>query len=221
MLRPPSLRSAVVVGLLTMALAFLGTVQLRSQAEVQRTLEGEDPASLAFLIDDLHRANDELAAEASVLDGQRQALGGGGTADAAKALNAEAQSLRVVEGALPTHGPGVTVEIDAPLSALDLQDAANNLRSGGAEALALNDRRVVTGSVIKTEGDAITVDGAAVRGPWTLVAIGDPDRLQSTADLMTRSLRSDPRVRRADYRFETDLVIRATVAQRPFVYGSA
>lgn len=216
---PHSRRSAVVVGLLTMALAFVGTVQLRSQAEVQRTLEGEDPASLAFLIDDLHRANDTLSAEAMALESQRQALGTGG-ADPTAALTAEAQRLRIVEGAVPAHGPGVTVEIDAPLSALDLQDAANSLRSGGAEAIALNDHRVVTGSVIKSDGNAITIDGAAVRGPWTLVAIGDPDRLQSTADLMTRSLRSDPRVRRADYRFEPDLVIRATVASRPFVYGS-
>ncbi len=217
---PRSRRSAVVVGLLTMALAFVGTVQLRSQAEVQRTLEGEDPASLAFLIDDLHRANDALVAEATALEGQRQALGAGSPTDATAALNADSQRLRIIEGSVAAHGPGVTVEVDAPLSSLDLQDAANNLRSGGAEALSVNDRRLVTGSVIKNEGDAITVDGASVRGPWTFVAIGDPDRLQSTADLMTRSLRSDPRVRRAEYRYAADLVIRATVAPRPFVYGS-
>jgi hypothetical protein len=38
---------------------------------------------------------------------------------------------------------------------------------------------------------------------------------------MTRALRDDPRVRRADYRSQDDLAIRSIVVQRPFVYGSA
>ena len=211
----------MVVGVLTAVLAFVATVQLRSQAEVQRTLEGEDPAALAFLIDDLHRANEALAAETVMLAGQRDMLRAGGTQDATNQLVTEADRLRIIDGVVPVHGPGVSFVIDAPLRALDLRDAVNNLRSGGAEAVAVNDRRVVTGTVIANDGGGVAIDGVTTRGPWTMTAIGDPDRLQSTGDLMTRSLRSDPRVRRADYRFEPDLVIRATVALRPFVYGTA
>jgi len=54
----------VIVGALSAAVAFLGVVQIRSQAEVVRSLEGQDNTSLAFLIDDLHRANDALGAQA-------------------------------------------------------------------------------------------------------------------------------------------------------------
>jgi uncharacterized protein YlxW (UPF0749 family) len=219
--RPRSRRNAVVVGVLTAVLAFIGTVQLRSQAEVQRTLEGEDPAALAFLIDDLHRANDALGVEEVALAGQRDSLRSGSTQDAAAQLTAEADRLRVVEGSVPVHGPGISLAVDAPLTALDLQDAINNLRTGGAEAIAVNDRRIVTGTVVANDSAGISIDGAVTQGPWTLTAIGDPDRLQTTGDLMTRSLRSDPRVRRADYRFASDLAIRATVALRPFVYGTA
>jgi uncharacterized protein YlxW (UPF0749 family) len=221
MRRPRSRRNAVVVGVLTAVLAFVATVQLRSQAEVQRTLEGEDPAALAFLIDDLHRANDSLGAEAIALAGQRDMLQSGGAQDATTQLSAEADRLGIIDGSVAVHGPGVTFVIDAPLSALDLQDAVNNLRSGGAEAVALNDRRVVTGTIIANVSGGVTIDGTPARGPWTMTAIGDPDRLQATGDLMTRSLRSDPRVRHADYRFEPDLAIRSTVAPRPFVYGTA
>lgn len=220
MRRPRSRRNAILVGVLAMLLAFVGTVQLRSQAEVQRTLEGQDPAALAFLIDDLHRANDELAAEAAVLSGQRAALQSGGGDDAGAAISAEAGRLRIVQGILPVHGPGLLLVVDAPLTALDLQDAVNSLRGGGAEAVALNDHRVVTGSAITDDAGSVVIDGVSTRGPWTVAAIGDPIRLQTTADVMTRSLRSDPRVRRADYRFEPDLVIRSTVAPRPFVYGT-
>ncbi len=209
------------VALLAAVLAFVGTVQLRSQAEVQRTLEGQDPTALAFLIDDLHTANDRLGAEVSALTGRRDYLQTGGGAAANQQLSEEANRLRILEGIVPVHGPGVTITVDAPLTPFDLEDAGNNLRLGGAEAVAINERRVVTGSIYRESGGAITIDGVTTRGPWTFVAIGDPAHLQATADVMTRSLRSDPRVRQVVYRFDADVAIRATVLPRPFVYGSA
>ena len=84
------------------------------------------------------------------------------------------------------HGPGVTIFIDAPLSSIDVQDALNNLQAGGAEAVAINDRRVITGTVVKQGDNAVLLDGAPTRGPWRFIAIGDKDRLRTTADLMTR-----------------------------------
>jgi len=219
-MRAPRSRSAIVVGLLTAVLAFVAVVQVRTQAEVVRSLEGQDSTQLAFLIDDLHRANESLAAEAGTLTARRGALRGGGGQEAVTRLSDEDTRLRVIEGLAPVHGPGVLRTVDAPLTALDMQDALNNLRVAGAEAIALNDHRVITGSVIRAAGGGLTVDGASISGPWTLAAIGEPSRLDEAAAQMTRSLRDDPRVRRADYRPDPDLAIRATVAQRPFVYGS-
>ena len=51
------------------------------------------------------------------------------------------------------------------------------------------------------------------------LVIGDANRLAQAADLITQSLRSDRRVRQATYRVEADVVIRAVVSDRPFVYG--
>jgi len=214
-------RYALVIGLLTAVLAFIAVVQVRSQAEVVRSLEGQDSTSLAFLIDDLHRANDALASDHAVLAARRDALRGGSNQEADAQLNAEASQLRVIEGLVPVHGPGVLITIDAPLTALDLQDAVNTMRVAGAEVMSLNDHRIVTGTVIKPAGDGINIDGSTARGPWLLAAIGEPTRLAGAADQVTRALRDDPRVRRADYRSQDDLSIRSTVVQRPFVYGSA
>ena len=63
---------AFSVWLLALLVALVATVQLRSQAEVERSFAGADTASLAFLIDNLHRANDSLQAEIANL-AQRQA----------------------------------------------------------------------------------------------------------------------------------------------------
>jgi uncharacterized protein YlxW (UPF0749 family) len=144
----------------------------------------------------------------------------GSSTAALSALSDESQRLRLVEGLVPVHGPGVTIRVEAPLSSLDLQDAYNNLQVGGAEAVAINDRRVITGTVIRQGSNAVLIDGTPTRGPWTFQAIGDQPRLSATAEVMTRSLKSDPRVKSASYDTAADVVIRAVITQRPYVYAN-
>src|ERR1700716_4052337 len=135
---------AIGIWLIALLVAVVATIQIRSQAEVMRSLVGTDTTSLAFLIDELHRANDSLDAQTTAL-AQRQTMLESGTSTAAdQVLTEEAIRLRAVEGLVPVHGPGVVMVVDAVgLQALDLQDALNNLSVGGAEAIAVNDQRVV------------------------------------------------------------------------------
>ncbi|HKC19760.1 MAG TPA: DUF881 domain-containing protein [Candidatus Dormibacteraeota bacterium] len=201
--------TGISVWLIALLVALVATIQIRSEVEVQRSLVGTDPTSLAFLIDDLHRANDSLQAEAADLMSQRTQLRSGESGAADQVLSAEAGRLREVEGLVPVHGPGVVLEIDASgLTALDLQDAVNNLFAGGAEAIDINGSRMVMGA---------PVDSAS--SPLTITAIGDPTRLGVVADLMTQELHTDRRVRSADYRIESDVVIRSVVSEKPFVYA--
>lgn len=207
------------VGLIVLLVALVATVQIRSQAELQRSLVGIDATSLAFLIDDLHRANDSLATEQADLTQRQESLQSGGGSAADQALKDEATRLRAIEGVVPVHGPGVVLVIDASgLTALDLQDAINNLGASGAEAIDVNNRRVVTGVPIDQTASGVAIDGVVVVPPWTITAIGDPNRLAETADLMAQQLRADRRVRQAAYRTEGDVTITSIVSQRPYVY---
>ena len=201
--------TGISVWLIAFVVALVATVQIRSEVEVQRSLVGTDPTSLAFLIDDLHRANESLAAEKSDLVGKRTQLESGQSGAANQVLADEAQRLRMLEGLDPVQGPGVVLEIDATgLTALDVQDALNNLFAGGAEAIDVNGSRMVMG---------VPVNGIST--PLTISAIGDPTRLGLVADLMTQQLRGDRRVRSASYRTESDVVIRSTISAKPFVYA--
>jgi uncharacterized protein YlxW (UPF0749 family) len=211
----------ISVWVIALLVALVSTVQIRSELEVQRSLVGIDATSLAFLIDDLHRANDSLDAERTDLTGKRAQLqsGQGGSAD--QVLAEQAQRMRAIEGLTPVHGPGVVIEIDAAgLGMLDLQDALNNLSAGGAEAIDVNDRRVVMGVPVSQASGGVAIDGATVTSPWTISVIGDPSRLGLVADLMTQQLRADRRVRQATYRIEADVAISSVVSERPFVYGT-
>jgi len=196
-------------------------VQIRSQAEVEKSLVGTDTTTLAFLIDDLHRANDALSAETADLTQRKAALQSGGSSAADQELAAEATRLRAIEGLIPVHGPGIVMVVDASgLQALDLQDAVNNFAAAGAEAISVNDHRVAMGVPIQQTPSGVAIDGAALLPPWTIAVIGDANRLAAAADLMTQQMRGDRRVRQATYRVEADVEIRAVITQRPFVYAN-
>jgi uncharacterized protein YlxW (UPF0749 family) len=85
--------------------------------------------------------------------------------------------------------------------------------------MAVNDRRVVVGVPVEQTPGGVAIGGATVPVPWTISAIGDANRLAQAADLMVQQMRTDRRVRQATYRVEADVVIRAVVIARPFVYG--
>jgi uncharacterized protein YlxW (UPF0749 family) len=211
---------AISIWLIALLVALVATVQIRSQAEVERSLVGIDTTSLAFLIDDLHRANDTLQAEAADLQARKSTLESGTSGAADQVLTDEANRLRAIEGLAPVHGPGVVIVIDATgLTALDLQDAINNLAAGGAEATSVNDHRVVAGVAIEQTASGVAIDGVVVSSPWTIATIGDASRLGEVADLMTQALTADRRVREASYRVEADVAIRSVVSARPFVYA--
>jgi uncharacterized protein YlxW (UPF0749 family) len=211
---------AISVWVIALLVAMVATVQIRSQAEVERSLVGVDTTSLAFLIDDLHRANDSLQSETADLEARDATLRTGTSGAADQVLTDEANRLRAIEGLVPVHGPGVVIVIDATgLTALDLQDAINNLAAGGAEATAVNGLRVVTGVAIEQTSAGVAIDGVVATPPWTITTIGDANRLTEVADLMTTALDADRRVLQATYRAEPDVAIQAVVSARPFVYA--
>jgi uncharacterized protein YlxW (UPF0749 family) len=57
----------------------------------------------------------------------------------------------------------------------DLQQIANALWQAGAEAIAINDQRLISTSTIRAAGDAILVDFRPLTGPYEVSAIGPRD----------------------------------------------
>src|SRR5260370_21218781 len=126
---------AIEIWLIALLVALVATVQIRSQAEVEKSLVGTDTTTLAFLLDDLHRANDTLSAETADLQQRKAALQSGGSSAADPELTADATRLRAIAGLIPVHGPGLAMVVDASgLHALDLQDAVNNPPAPSPEA---------------------------------------------------------------------------------------
>lgn len=208
----------IIFSLIAIGLGFLIVVQLRSQAAVARTLAAQDDTSVALLINDLNRANNQLMQQSAVLAEQQtqlhQALTAGG-ADS-QALSKELTTLREVNGAVAVHGPGLEIRIQGPVMDFELQDAFNNLRNAGAEAISLNGYRIVASTPVVSRGDILMVAGHAVGTPLDMLVIGDAEQLGPAADLSASSLQTRVQV---SIQRQNDLSITAVAASRPLIYA--
>ena len=208
----------VIFSLIAIGLGFLIVVQLRSQAAVARTLAAQDDTSVALLINDLNRANNQLIQQNAVLAEQQtqlqKALTSGG-ADS-QALSKELTTLREVNGAIAVHGPGLEIRIQGPVMDFELQDALNNLRNAGAEAISLNGYRIIGSTPVVSLGDILMVAGHAVRTPLVMLVIGDAQQLGPAADLSASSLQTRVQV---SIQRQDDLAITEVVTPRPVIYA--
>lgn len=123
--------------------------------------------------------------------------------------SAQADLVGVLSGATAVHGPGVKLVVDDAKEAStggdgtnpretsgfsdtgrvrdrDMQRVVNGLWESGAEAISINGQRLTALSAIRAAGDAILVDNRPLVPPYTVLAVGDGERLntgfQNSAD---------------------------------------
>jgi uncharacterized protein YlxW (UPF0749 family) len=171
-------RGAIWVSIIALFLGFAAVTQVRSQDVFSRSLNLETPSSLTTLIANLSETNNELRNEIfdvrrDVSDAQNSVSSGSSTLTETERQIAQ---LRVFSAQSAVSGPGVAVRVEGTFDERALSDLVNELRNAGAEAIAVNEMRVGPKSYFTgTPDHAIAVDGRALRGPWTVRAIGSPD----------------------------------------------
>lgn len=62
----------------------------------------------------------------------------------------------------------------------DIQEIINDLRNGGAEAIAVNDQRIISTTGIVCDGNVVRINGQKVSAPYTIRAIGSPEGLMGS-----------------------------------------
>jgi uncharacterized protein YlxW (UPF0749 family) len=121
----------------------------------------------------------------------------------------QADLVSILSGATDVHGPGVRLVVNDAKEAStggdgtnpretsgfsdtgrvrdrDMQRVVNGLWESGAEAVSVNGQRLTALSAIRAAGDAILVDNKPLVPPYTVLAVGDGQRLstrfQNSAD---------------------------------------
>ncbi|MCC8340863.1 DUF881 domain-containing protein [Streptomyces sp. R1] len=195
---PKTLRAklGLAVGLVLAALVVtVGAAQARVAApvvakereELVDRIEGETSAA-----DKLEKSVDELRDDVNAR--RREALEKSGEGD-------RSDLVGVLAGAVEVHGPGVKLVVDDAKDAgtgadgktrgtsgfsdtgrvrdRDMQRVVNGLWESGAEAISVNGQRLTALSAIRAAGDAILVDNRPLVPPYTVLAVGDGERLSA------------------------------------------
>ena len=126
----------------------------------------------------------------------------------------EMRLYRMVLGLEPVRGPGLEVvlvpgappglPVPADLQALDLAGLVNELWASGAEAVAVNGRRVLSRSAYRQSGRRIVVDGGPLQPPYVVTAVGPAEVMEAALRLRggfldgLRAIGVDARIRRRE-----------------------
>ncbi len=114
---------------------------------------------------------------------------------AAKILKEELNRAETIAGLTDVSGKGITVTIkdgggqDVGNIGYDdgygivhdtyLLTILNELRAAGAEALSINDERILSTSEIRCAGPTVSVNNTKLAAPFDIKAIGNPDTLEN------------------------------------------
>jgi len=112
-------------------------------------------------------------------------------------MNRELERSRTLAGLTELEGPGVIVTVNLipyhewdgygivrNVYHEDLLMLVNELNAAGAEALAINDERIVSTTEIRNAGDYIVINTNRHSVPFEIKAIGNPDTLEASLRLL-------------------------------------
>ena len=114
-------------------------------------------------------------------------------ADASKVLSQQLSKAELLAGQTDLEGPGVIVTLtentnknnndpnieDFMIHDADLLRLINELFDADAEAISINNERLIAKSEIRCAGSTVSVNNRRYAAPFVIKAIGDPNNLES------------------------------------------
>ena len=179
----------ISVFLVTIVLGFLISVQIQGQKKVSLAdqINANRMLQMKTVLSNSQAQNTNLKKEHETLLKQLDAARK--TVKIDPQLLARQAQLDMVDGVQEVEGSGIQISIDDrnanvlfPLGPDDLSEMINSLKFAGAEAISINDQRIISSSSIVMSGSSIIlVNNAPINRtegiPYELNAIGDANSL--------------------------------------------
>lgn len=181
---PPRLsRGQLVVALLLFSLGLGLAIQVRSTNDHHSQLRGARQEDLVRILDELDSRQQRLQQEKAELE---QSLGklensSNQAKEAQEQTRKKMTELGVLAGTVKATGPGIVLTVDDPqgqVKADMLLDTLQELRAAGAEAIQINDVRVVVNTYFTDlSAGGVQIDGKKVSQPYRFTVVGNPQDL--------------------------------------------
>jgi uncharacterized protein YlxW (UPF0749 family) len=162
-------------------------------AEIRRS----DAPRLVDLVREAQSSVSRLNAERDELANRLDSVHGRSPDAALAAMLKRSAELAGEAGMDPVHGPGLAVTLqdaqrdangrfprdaspdDLVVHQQDIQAVLNALWSAGAEAIQMQDQRIIATSVPRCVGNTLLLNGRTYSPPYTITAIGNAAAMQS------------------------------------------
>ena len=184
-------RVGVALVMVLCGVLFATTARLSDGSSIR-----DESSDVAGVLQERGRAIEDLTADNEAKRAEIQRLRG---ADGSAPLAARTAQVEDAVGLSEVSGPGLRVTLtDAPGSALgtvpgaepddlvvhqqDLEAYINALWAGGAEAMMLQDQRVVNGSAFRCAGNTLLLEGRVYSPPFVVTVIGPVDEMTAALD---------------------------------------
>lgn len=174
----------VALALVCVVLGIMLAVQFRTTQNIRSTIPYQRVEDLSQRLRQAEKERDAALRQLQDLE----------TSTLSESVSREAEQFRMAAGYVPMQGPGVVVTIDDSKRAMkpgenpnlylihddDMLKVINELWAAGAEAISINEQRLVVGSEIRCAGPTISVNNARYSPPYEIRAIGDPKTLEAS-----------------------------------------
>lgn len=173
------------ISLVCVVLGFMLAVQFRTTQDIGSSLQLQRAEDLTQRLMRIEKERNTLEKQVYEL---RQ------TAAAGTALK-DIENIKMGAGVLPLQGAGILVTVDDTKPTVssgsknpnlfsirdeDILKILNELRAAGAEAIAINNQRLIASTEIRTAGQFISINNTSFAAPFEIKAIGDPATLETS-----------------------------------------
>ena len=192
------LKGQLWIGIVCVILGFMITMQIKSvfYNNANSVVMQRSDALLSELNN--QKATNAVLREQIVqmkaeIDSYRNNAGGG--SDIVKSLTEQLKLAEILAGTSAVEGSGIIVTLNDsqeksttnPESFIihdeDLRKVINELFSAGAEAISINDERLITTSSIRCVGPTILINGNKYAPPFEIRAIGNAETLKAAMNM--------------------------------------
>ncbi len=174
----------VSFAIVLLILGIILSLQFKTQQQIINSLAYQDSRDLITIYNGMREKADDLENTLQELNQRKNSLAiqAEEGVELAYDTQAEIEQYQILNGEVTVTGPGVTITLTRDTSILyyDLLDLLNELWVTGAEAISINDYRIMTNTYInQTRPAGIYINKELLLFPYVIKAIGDPHALKN------------------------------------------
>ena len=196
-----NIKVQLLIGLVSIFLGIVIAIQFKSIQDnyIGSLVPIQKAQGLAAELKKVRAEKEELLKEISSLESKINEIEESAAKEDVLIRNimSELDKYKMASGLKAVKGPGVVITIDDPPAEDDftqefsvimynydlLLSLINKLNDAGAEAISINEQRIIATTEISLAGNNVNINSIPTAPPFEIKAIGNPDTLDSTVNI--------------------------------------